>query len=96
MQFGGLGFMVGASVVLRVMQRGPAGLRETLLLRDGAPTLTIREAAELTRRIVRFTFAVEAIVLILSIRFAFDRPVHEAIWHAGGCSTRPPGFAMQA
>ena len=82
MQVGGLGFMVGASVVLRVMQRGPTGLRETLLLRDGAPTLTIREAAELTRRIVRFTFAVEGIgALILSIRFAFDRPVHEAIWH---------------
>lgn len=82
MQVGGLGFMVGASVVLRLMQRGPTGLRETLLLRDGAPTLTIREAAEMTRRIVRFTFVVESLgALVLSVRFAFDRPLHEAIWH---------------
>jgi trk system potassium uptake protein TrkH len=82
-QAGGLGFMVGASLVLRVLQRGSAtSLRDSLLLQDGAPTLSLREAASLSGRIVRFTFIVEAIgALILFLRFAGDRPLHDAIWH---------------
>ncbi|MGH9174069.1 MAG: potassium transporter TrkG, partial [Vicinamibacterales bacterium] len=82
-QAGGLGFMVGASLLLRVLQRGATtGLRETLLLQDGSPTLSLREAAGLSGRIVRFTFAVEAAgALILFLRFAADRPLHIALWH---------------
>jgi trk system potassium uptake protein TrkH len=81
-QAGGLGFMVGASLILRMLQRGQIGLRETLLLQDGAPTLSLREAAELSRRIVVFTFAVEgAGALVLALRFMRDMPVHLALWH---------------
>lgn len=81
MQAGGLGFMVGASVLLRMLQRGSLGLSDTLLLRDGQPTLSIREAAELSGRIVRFTFAVEAAgALLLAIGFARDMPLGRALW----------------
>ncbi len=82
-QAGGLGFMVGASLVLRILQRGgTTGLRETLLLQDGAPTLSLREAAGLSARITRFTLVVEAIgALILFLRFTDDHPVHIALWH---------------
>ena len=82
-QTGALGFMVGASLVLRILQRGgTTGLRETLMLQDGAPTLSLREAASLSGRIVRFTFIVEAIgALILFLRFASDYPLHIALWY---------------
>lgn len=80
-QVGGLGFMVGASLLLRALQRGVGSLRDTLLLQDGAPTLSLREAAELSGRIVRFTLVMEAIgAVVLATRFAFDRPLHIAIW----------------
>jgi len=82
-QLGGLGFMVGASIVLRALQRGSIGLRESMLLRDGAPTLSLREAASLSGRIVRFTFAVEATgALLLFLRFSGDEPLHLALWNA--------------
>jgi trk system potassium uptake protein len=82
-QTGGLGFMVGASLVLRVLQRGAStSLRESLLLQDGAPTLSLREAASLSGRIVRFTVVVETIgALILFLRFSSDHPLHIALWH---------------
>jgi len=80
-QVGGLGFMVGASLLLRALQRGASSLRDTLLLQDGAPTLSLREAAELSGRIVRFTFMMEGIgAVVLAIRFAFDEPLHLAVW----------------
>ncbi len=80
-QVGGLGFMVGASLMLRALQRGAASLRDTLLLQDGAPTLSLREAAELSGRIIRFTFVMEGIgAVVLATRFAFDQPLHIAIW----------------
>jgi len=81
-QAGGLGFMVGASLLLRALQRGASSLRDTLLLRDGAPTLSLREAASLSGRIVRFTVMMEGIgALVLTARFSLDQPLHEALWH---------------
>lgn len=81
-QAGGLGFMVGANLLLRALQRGAAGLRETLLLQDGAPTLSLREAAELSGQIVRFTLFMEGIgAVVLATRFAFDYPIHLAVWY---------------
>lgn len=80
-QIGGLGFMVGASLLLRALQRGASSLRDTLLLQDGAPTLSLREAAELSGRIVRFTLLMEGIgAVVLATRFAFDEPLHTAVW----------------
>jgi trk system potassium uptake protein TrkH len=82
MQIGGLGFMVGASLVLRFLQRDASGLRETMLMQDGAPTLSLREAAELSRRITIFTFGVEgAGALILTLHFWRDLPFFTALWH---------------
>jgi trk system potassium uptake protein TrkH len=81
-QVGGLGFAVGASLVLRALQREAPGLRESLILYDGAPTLSLREAVDLSRKIAVFTFAVEAVgALILAARFWRDLPLHEAAWH---------------
>jgi trk system potassium uptake protein TrkH len=80
-QIGGLGFMVGTSLVLRVLQRQQASLRGALVLQEGAPTLSLREAVELSGRIVRFTFAAEAVgALLLTLRFSRDMPFAEALW----------------
>jgi len=79
-QIGGLGFMVGASLLLQILRR-EVGLRETLLMQDGAPTLTVREAIGLSRKIVRFTLLVEGIgAALLTARFALDMPFHVALW----------------
>ncbi len=45
-QIGGLGFMVGASILLQMLRRGAGAytLRDELLLKDGAPALSIQEA----------------------------------------------------
>lgn len=82
MQVGGLGFMVGASIVLQMLRRGQTRLSDQLMMQDGAPTLSLREAVEMSRRIIRFTFAVEAVgAVLLTARFSRDMPLHEAIWH---------------
>ena len=80
-QIGGLGFMVGASLLLQIL-RHEVGLRETLLMRDGGATLSVREAIDLSRKVVRFTLLVEgAGAALLTVRFAFDMPFHLALWH---------------
>ncbi|CAN5524275.1 TrkH family potassium uptake protein [soil metagenome] len=81
-QTGGLGFMVGAGIVLQMLRRGQTRLRDELMMQDGAPTLSLREAIQLSRRIVRFTFVVEGIgALILAIWFSQQMPWDRAIWH---------------
>jgi trk system potassium uptake protein TrkH len=80
-QVGGLGFMVGASLVLASLGRG-LSLRDTLMMQDGAPTLSVREATDLSKRILRFTVVCEAAgAVILSIRFMRDESPLVAIWH---------------
>ncbi len=81
-QTGGLGFMVGASLVLRILGRsGGARLRDAILIQDGAPTVSMAEAVSLSRKIVRFTFVTEAIgALLLTSRFAMDMPFEQALW----------------
>jgi trk system potassium uptake protein TrkH len=81
-QTGGLGFMVGASLILQMLRRGQTRLRDIILLQDGAPTLSLNEAARLSRQIILFTAAVESAgALALTIRFSFDMPLHVALWH---------------
>ncbi|HYO29084.1 MAG TPA: potassium transporter TrkG [Thermomicrobiales bacterium] len=82
MQIGGLGFAVGASLLLQMLRRGPnASLRDQLLMRDGAPALSLREAILLSGRIVRYTLVVEGIgALLLTWRFASEMPLPEAAW----------------
>ena len=82
-QIGGLGFMVGASLVLHVLRRGNS-LRDAMLMRDGAPTLTLREALEFSGRIVRFTFVVEgigALLLMLHFWLVAGMSFPNALWY---------------
>ena len=61
-QVGGLGFAVGANLLLQMMRRGRGpSLGDQLLLKDGVAALSLREARELTVRIVRYMLVVEAI-----------------------------------
>lgn len=80
-QIGGLGFMVGASLVLASLRRGRS-LRDTMMLQDGSPTLTLSEASDLSKRILRFTIVTESIgAVLLTIRFMADEEPHIAIWY---------------
>jgi trk system potassium uptake protein TrkH len=80
-QLGGLGFTVGASLLLVTLGRGNR-LGTALLAQDGSPTLLVSEALGLVRRIVRFVLVVEALgAIALTLRFAQDRPWPEAAWH---------------
>ncbi len=85
-QTGGLGFMVGASILLQMLRRGVGAytLRDELLLKDGAPALSIQEAVFLAGRIVRFTFVVELIgATLLAVWFGTAggmRP-RDAVWN---------------
>ena len=83
MQGGGLGFTVGASIVLQALRRGTS-LRDALLLRDGDPALSLREVRELAGRILRFTLAVEgagAVALTLGFWLSGRLPLPTALWH---------------
>ena len=85
-QLGGLGFSVGASLLLQMLRRGAGAytLRDELLLKDGAPALSIQEAVYLAGRIVRFTFVVELLgALLLAVWFVTSRgsPLREALWN---------------
>ncbi len=82
-QLGGLGFMVGTSLVLALLRRG-GSLRSTMLMRDSSPTLTLREAADFSGRIVRFTVVVEAVgaaLLTLYFWLRVGMTFPHALWH---------------
>ena len=81
-QAGGLGFMVGASIVFQMMRRG-ASLRDALLLRDGEPALTLGQITTLSRRILAFTLVSEAtgaVVLTLGFWLGEGDPLPRALW----------------
>jgi trk system potassium uptake protein TrkH len=85
-QIGGLGFSVGASILLQMLRRGASSysLRDEMLLKDGAPALSLREAVTLARQIIRFTLLVEiAGALLLAVWYwtvADMRPA-DALWN---------------
>lgn len=82
-QIGGLGFMVGASLVLGLLRRS-GSLRDAMLMHDGAPSLTLREALDSSGRIVRFTFITEGIgALLLTLVFWLQvgQSLPTALWH---------------
>lgn len=82
-QTGGLGFMVGASLVLAILRRG-GSLRDAMLMQDGSPTLTLREALDYSGQIVRFTAVTEAIgatILTLYFWLGAGLSFHEALWN---------------
>ncbi len=81
-QAGGMGFMVGASVVLLTIRRTKS-LRGSLIMRDGAPTISLQEARSLSGRILRFMLIAEAIgAIILAAEYLPDaNGVWDAIWY---------------
>ncbi len=80
-QSGGLGFMVGAGVLLLILRRGAISVRDARLMQDGAPTTTLQEALMLARRIALFTLFAEAIgAVILTIEFWGSMPFGRALW----------------
>ncbi len=80
-QLGGMGFMVGASLVLLTIRRS-ATLHGSLILRDGAPTISLHEARKLARRVVRFILVTELIgAVILTIEFyPKSTGLPDAVW----------------
>jgi len=80
-QAGGLGFMVGASLVLVSLGRG-ASLRDSLMLQDGSPTLSLDEAGDLSKRILRYILLCEALgAVALTGHFLGDHPPGVAVWY---------------
>jgi len=80
-QLGGFGFMVGTSLVLIALGRG-ASLRDTLLMQDGSPTMSLRDVRSLSKRILRFMLVTEAVgAVLLTLGFMRDRPPLTAVWH---------------
>jgi trk system potassium uptake protein TrkH len=81
-QVGGLGFMVGASLVLASMGR-TLSLRDSLLLQDGAPTLSLAEATSLSKRILKFIFWFELIgaIIMTAVLLHEGRSFGVALWH---------------
>lgn len=83
MQIGGLGYMVGATLVL-TMLRGlnPASsLRAGLMIRDGSPALSLSDALDISRRVIRFILVCEGIgAVAFAAWFAGRMPLHDAVW----------------
>ena len=81
-QIGGLGFMVGASLVLSLLMRGGPRLRHQLIISGNIPTLSVDEAVAMARRIAGFTFIVEGIgALLLTLHFMQEQEPLTALWH---------------
>ena len=81
-QAGGMGFMVGASLVLLTLRRS-SSLRGSLIMRDGAPTISLHEARSLSKRILVFMLVTEAIgALVLAAAFYSESEgVAHALWY---------------
>lgn len=80
-QVGGFGFMVGTSVVLILLGRG-SSLRDSLMIQDGSPALSLHDVTTLSRRILKFIVVVEAIgAVLLTAHFLRVEASPRAIWH---------------
>ncbi len=81
-QVGGLGFMTSATLLLLLLGRR-IGLRERWLIGQSLGTERLGGMVKLVRRILLFTFIVEAIgAAIFYIRFSVQNPTGTAAWRA--------------
>ncbi len=81
-QIGGLGFMVGASIVLSTLRGGVSSLRHQMMISDNLPTLSLSDSVDMAGRIARFTLIIEATgALLLTLLFMRDRDPLDALWH---------------
>ena len=79
-QFGGFGFMAGTSLILIALGRG-SSLRANMMMQDGSPTMTLRDASQLSIKIVKFIVVVEVIgAIILTLHFMRYEDLGVAIW----------------
>ena len=84
MQLGGLGYMVGATLVLLILRGGGAtsSLRAGLMIRDGSPALSLSDAIDISRRVLRFIAVVEGLgAVVFAAWFSARMPLAEALWH---------------
>jgi trk system potassium uptake protein len=80
-QLGGFGFMVGTSLVLIALGRG-SSLRDSLMIQDGSPALSLQDVTTLSVRILKFILVCEAIgALLLTAHFTRTEPFHNALWY---------------
>lgn len=82
-QIGGFGFMVGATLVLMILRGlNPASsLRAGLMIRDGSPALSLSDALDVSRRVLRFILVCEAAgAVALAAWFSARMPLREAAW----------------
>lgn len=79
-QLGGLGYMT-VSTFIALLIRRRVSLRERLILQKAVGMLTLEGVVRFVRRILLITLAVEGVAtLILTLRFAGDRPGGEALF----------------
>ncbi len=79
-QLGGFGFMVGTSIMLIALGRGTS-LRANMMMQDGSPTMTLRDASQLSLKILRFMLLVEAVgAIILIPHFMRYESFPVAVW----------------
>lgn len=79
-QLGGFGFMVGTSLVLILLGRG-GSLRDTMMIQDGSPTMSLHDVSALSFRIVRFMLVAEAIgAVLLTGHFLRSESFATALW----------------
>jgi len=82
MQIGGLGFMTSATLLLLLLGRR-LGIRERWLIGQTFGLERLGGMVKLVRRILIFTFIVEAIgTLIFYFRFSLENPTGTAVWRA--------------
>lgn len=79
-QIGGFGFMAGTSLMLIALGRG-SSLRANMMMQDGSPTMTLRDASSLSLKIIRFMVITEVIgALILIPHFMRYESFPVAVW----------------
>lgn len=79
-QLGGFGFMAGTSLMLIALGRR-ASLRGNMMMQDGSPTMTLRDASQLSMKIIRFMVIVEAIgAVILTLHFMRYESFLNSVW----------------
>lgn len=80
-QLGGFGFMVGTSLILILLGRG-GSLRDTMMIQDGSPTMSLNDVSTLSFRILRFMLVTEAVgAVLLTGHFLRSESMPNAIWH---------------
>ncbi len=81
-QAGGLGFIVGASLVLQALRRGQTRLNDQVLIQQSDPGVALRDTGHLVNRIIKFVFFTElAGAIVLTIGYLESQPLHNAIWY---------------